>query len=380
MNKNYKQFILLLALFIGLGLPDSLLSTTWPNISVDLNINVSYISLFSIITIFCSTISTSNTYKLNKLFGVTNVIIFSMICCLIGLINFIVFKSFTSLIITQIIMGLGAGAIDSNVNFIASQTLKVGQINVLHGFWGVGITLSPLITSIVYQLGFSQWIVFMIISLFFIILIIYTQANRTLLDIELEMSNSKLSKVKLKLVDYLPILIHFVYGVEFLIGTYLATYTVTYLKINSSSAALLVAVYWAGVMISRIIMPIIFKYVKSTKVLLLHAIILIICSGFVNSHSFSVLAVTYGLIGYAFGPIFPTFVHFTELVHKENTSFFIGKQISSMYIAIFLSQVLVGGAAIKYGFSFFSPLIMILIIILASLIICYLHLFKSKLV
>lgn len=378
MSKHMRLFILLLILYIGLGLPDSLLSTTWPNISSDLDISIGLISVFSMISIFFSMISSTNTYILNKKFGPVTVILMSMVFCLSGLIIFIVFKSFVSLIFVQIIMGIGAGAIDSNVNFIASKNLKVGEMNLLHGFWGVGITLTPLITTIVYSLGYSQWMVFAVVAVIFVILIMYGYLNRSLLDMEIISSSVANDKVRLKRSDFLGLSIYFFYGVEFLIGTFLATYLVTIQNVSSAKAAFVVSCYWGGLMISRIAMPVIFKYIKSTTILAAHSVVLIGCSFLINIDNYYILMVTFILIGYCFGPIFPTFVHYTERINGNKAAFYIGKQISSMYLAIFLSQLLVGYFAMKYTLVFYTSLVALIIIILSILILIYLKYFNKQ--
>lgn len=378
MSKHLKLFILLLALYVGLGLPDSLLSTTWPNISADLGANVGLISVFSIISIFFSMLSSTNTYRLNKWFGPTNVILLSMAMCLGGLIIFIYFKTLASLILVQVIMGLGAGAIDANVNYIASQNLKVGEMNLLHGFWGVGITLTPIITTIVYSMGYSQWVVFGVVAAIFVLLILFAYVNRSLLDIEMTNDDENSQKAKIKLTDWLGIGLYFIYAVEFLTGTFLATYLVTIRHIDSANAAFIVSCYWGGLMVSRIAMPIIFKFISDKLVLKIHCVILIVASVLINVDNLYVLMVTYVLIGYAFGPIFPTFIHYTECVNPENTAFYIGKQLSSMYLGMFLSQIIVGLFAVKYSLVFFSPLISVLIILLVIIILTYLHIFKDQ--
>lgn len=379
MSKHLQLFILLLALYIGLGLPDSLLSTTWPNISQDLGVNISYVSIFSIIAIFFSMVSSTYTFKINQLFGAVNVILMSMVMCLAGLILFIAFRSFASLIIVQIIMGLGAGAIDSNVNYIASQNLKVGEMNLLHGFWGVGITLTPVITTIVYSLGYSEWMVFGVVALLFVILITYGYLNRHLLRIDALEKERDNGSVTFNRDNKLIIIINFLYGVEFLLGTYLATYLVAFTGTSAAEAAFVVSCYWGGLMVSRIVMPIFFKYVKSTTVLTVHSIVLIVCSILINTTNIEVLTITYIVIGFCFGPIFPTFVHYTEKLNPENAGYLIGKQISSLYLSMFLSQVIVGYLALKYSLIFFSPLIGIIIICLVAFILIYLSMYKHQL-
>ncbi|WOO89711.1 MFS transporter [Mollicutes bacterium LVI A0078] len=377
MSKHLKLFILLLILYIGLGLPDSLLSTTWPDISKDINVSVGYISVFSIIAIFCSMISSSMTYKLNSLLGVVNVILLSMFMCFSGIIIFLVFRNFESLILVQVIMGLGAGAIDSNVNFIASQNLKVGEMNFLHGFWGVGVTLTPLITTAVYTLGFNEWAVYAVVAGLFVLLIGYAYMFRELLDVEISDVQSEGAKLRVKGKDMLGIAIYFLYGVEFLIGTFLASYLVTIIGVSSAKAAFAVSCYWGGLMVSRLLMPIIFKYVKSSKVLYLHISILTLCAFLINVDSYNLLILTFILIGYCFGPIFPTFVHYTERINGEQAGFYISRQISSMYLSIFLSQVLVGALATKYSLAFFSSIVMIMILLLVVFIFIYLNTYKS---
>ncbi len=377
MSKTTKLFILLLIIYIGLGLPDSLLSTTWPDISENLGVNVANISILSMITIFFSMLSSNSTFKLNNKFGERNVIVGSMVLCLLGIIIFLAFQSYASLIIVQMIMGFGAGAIDSNVNFIASQNLKVGQINLLHGFWGVGITITPLITTLLYSIGYGYIAVFFVIAILFVILIAYSLIYRNLLEFEQE-AETAIKNVKLKKEDFLGLSIYFVYGVEFVIGTFLASYLVTVINLTTGEAAFIVSCYWGALMVSRLIMPLLFKVFKSYQIMLIHMFLLLIAAPLINTSDVKLLIVSYMLIGYSFGPVFPTFIHYTECIHKQNTSFYISKQISSMYMAIFLSQIFIGLVAARKGLGFFSSLVTVLIYLLIVLILLFLKKYNQQ--
>ena len=46
-----------------------------------------------------------------------------------------------------VIMGYGAGAIDTGLNNYVSLHFKARHMSWLHAFWGVGVTLSPAIMS-----------------------------------------------------------------------------------------------------------------------------------------------------------------------------------------------------------------------------------------
>lgn len=376
--KKNLLFILLLLIYIGLGLPDSLLSTTWPSLSKDLNMNLEFISVLSLIAISFTMISSFFTSQLNLKFGVHTVVIGSMCCCLSGIIIFSIMKSPTALIIAEIIMGIGAGAIDSNVNYIASKNLKIGQLNLLHGFWGVGVTFTPLIATIVYQLGFSSFVVFYIIGIIFVLLITYSLLHINLLKIEYTPEETSKSNQKLNLVDYFGVLIYFLYGVEFVIGIFLASYLTAVIDASSADAAFAVSCYWGGLLVSRLVAPLLFKQIKPTLIIKIYCIVMLIDLLLINMSNIYTLMVGFAILGFCFGPIFPTFMHFTERIHDQQTSFFISKQISAMYLAIFIFQILIGYVASITSLIVFKYYITFNIILLAIFIFLYLSYYHNS--
>lgn len=378
--KQNRVFIVLLLIFIGLGLPDSLLSTTWPDLSRDLGLQIGFLSIVTIITTFFSMLSSNNTYKLNKLFGVKNVIILSMVLCMSGVLLVTISKSIIGLIIAQVILGLGAGAIDSNVNLIGSQVLTIGKFNILHGFWGVGITGTALITTIVYSLGYNQWLVYWIIAMLFIVLILVTVKNQDILVLreETQQQEGFSRDEKRSLKDYIGVVIYFGYGVEFIIGIYLTSYLTTSLNIDSAKAAFVVSCYWGGVMVSRLVITKIFEYIPAPKLLKIHAIIVLILAFTIHTTSYPALVLSFVILGYAFGPIYPTFMHFTETIHKTNASYFISKQLSGYYLSVFLGQIIIGYCSKYFGLGFFIYIVSLLLIVLVVAMLVYLKINQEK--
>lgn len=371
MKKKNLLFILLLLIYIGLGLPDSLLSTTWPDISARIGVSIEYISVLSLVAITGSMLSSFFTSWLNTRLGVHRVIIGSMILCLLGILIFAFFQTPLALLITEIIMGLGAGAIDSNVNYIASKNLKIGQLNLLHGFWGIGVTFTPLIASIVYRLGFGSFVVFYVLAVIFIILITFAWLHKSYLKIEYVAPSETRIATSFHLKDYFGALIYFLYGVEFVIGIFLASYLTTIINESPADAAFTVSCYWGGLLISRLVAPILFKVFKPTSVLKLFAVIMVLDLFLLNSTNGNLLLIGFMIIGFCFGPVFPTFMHFTERVHPEQTSIFISKQISSMYLAIFLFQIIIGYLSSLFTMSVFITYVTLNIICLGLGIIGY---------
>lgn len=381
--KNIKAnnlFILLFLIFISLGLPDSLLSTTWPEISNELSVNIGLISTISLITSFFSMLSSNNTHKLNNKLNSNNVIIISMCLCLSGITIIVLFKSLIAIVLASALLGLGAGSIDSNVNLIGSQNLSIGKFNLLHASWGIGITATALITSISYHFNLGTWFVYYVLIAFFIVLIVYSNSRKEQLVIKEDITtSSKPEKKKYNISDYIGVGLYFCYGVEFVIGLFLASYLTTIISLSSSEAAFIVACYWAGLMISRVIMTKLLELVNPVKLLKVHGCLLIVFAFTIQSTNLYVLAISFIAIGYLFGPIYPTFMHFTDVVHPNNASYFISKQLSGYYACVVIMQVLIGVISIYHGLAFYIYIVSALIFLLIACMLIYINKYKQQL-
>ena len=111
---------LLLALiyicFISLGLPDSLLGSAWPVLSVEIGAPISYAGIVAMIISFCTVISSLFSDKLLCKFGAGLVTAVSVSITAIALFGFSVSSKFWMLILWAIPYGLGAGGVDSILN------------------------------------------------------------------------------------------------------------------------------------------------------------------------------------------------------------------------------------------------------------------------
>lgn len=134
--------------YIGLGVPDSLLGAAWPAIYSELSVPVSYASFISSIiscgTVFSSLFSTRVIAKL----GTPRVTVLSTSLTAIALLGFSCSHNFLWLCICGIPLGIGAGSIDTALNNYVALHYTSMQINFLHCFYGVGVTISPYLMSL----------------------------------------------------------------------------------------------------------------------------------------------------------------------------------------------------------------------------------------
>ena len=135
-------------IFISLGLPDSLIGSSWPAIYQSLNISSSLQGALTLIISLCTIISSFASSKLISLFKQKGVIIISICLTVIGLICLSYSNNFIYLCLSAIPLGLGAGAIDSTLNNYVAINYKAIHLNFLHAFWGIGAGISPFIVGI----------------------------------------------------------------------------------------------------------------------------------------------------------------------------------------------------------------------------------------
>ena len=134
--------------YIGLGIPDSLLGAAWPAIYGDLSVPISYASLVSVI-ISCGTVLSSlfSAHVIAKL-GTPRVTVLSTSLTAIALLGFSFSQNFLWLCICAVPLGIGAGSIDTALNNYVVLHYNSMQVNFLHCFYGVGVTVSPYLMSL----------------------------------------------------------------------------------------------------------------------------------------------------------------------------------------------------------------------------------------
>ena len=133
--------------FVSLGLPDSLFGVVWPVVHTEFSVDESFASLYSIITAFCTGgVSFLAGWLIRKL-GTGKVTLYSTLLTVFGLLIISFSPNIVVMMIGSVVLGYGAGVIDTALNNFVSLHFKAQHMNWLHACWGLGVTLSPLIMS-----------------------------------------------------------------------------------------------------------------------------------------------------------------------------------------------------------------------------------------
>lgn len=143
------MYALLLAIiylaFISLGLPDSLIGAGWPVMHTDLGVPVAYAGLVTMIIAGGTIVSSLASERLTKRFGTGWVTAVSVGMTAAALLGFSQATHFWMLLVWAIPYGLGAGAVDAALNNYVALHYSSRVMSWLHGFWGIGASISPFI-------------------------------------------------------------------------------------------------------------------------------------------------------------------------------------------------------------------------------------------
>ena len=313
--------IVIYIVFISLGLPDSLFGVSWPVVHLDFGVQESFASVYTIIIAVCTGGVSFVAGKLIRRFGTGRVTFYSTLLTVVAMVGISFAPNLPVMMLFAVIMGYGAGAIDTGLNNYVSLHYEARHMNWLHCFWGVGVTTSPMIMSLFLGGENGSWRSgYRVVAMlqFAIAMIVLATLNKWKGESE-DSGNGEETRqipdktfgqlVRMKGVGTSILSLGFYCGGEFLLGTWGATYAVNVFGLSPDVAAKWVSLYYGGIMLGRIVSG--FMSMKVSDNRLIKGGMMIAAAGMV------VLALPIGslslagllLIGFGYGPVFPSVLH-----------------------------------------------------------------------
>ena len=360
--------------YIGLGVPDSLLGAAWPAIYSELSVPVSYASFISSIiscgTVFSSLFSTRVIAKL----GTPRVTVLSTSLTAIALLGFSCSHNFLWLCICGIPLGIGAGSIDTALNNYVALHYTSTQINFLHCFYGVGVTISPYLMSLAlsdnmnWRGGYRTvfFIQLTIAALSVISLPIWKKVKQALPQEEpiRVLSLSQMLRRR-KIWASCGVFL----GISSLESTCLiwgSTYLSESVGMSADVAAALITFYFIGMTVGRLLSGLLtIKYSDWQIIFSGQAVIFVAIILLLMQTNAIITALGLFLIGLGNGPVFPNITHLTPgLYSKETSQSIIGIEMAFSNLSIMLTPILFGVVTTYTGVAIFPKFLLIMFLIM----------------
>lgn len=336
--------IIIYLAFIGLGIPDSLFGTAWPAVYTEMNLPISYGSFITVLCSLCTTFSSLFSVRLIRRFGTNKVTAFCTALTALALFGYSFAENFWMLILLAIPLGLGGGAIDNALNAYVSLHYSATQMSFLHSCYGVGVTISPYILSLVissetgwrggYRIAFFIQLTISIIV--FLTLPVWHKAHGKAKKQEERKPKVLTFKELLKLPGIKAVWCIFLCScaIEFICGSWGSTFLVEYKGLPIDKAAGMVVFYYAGITLGRFFSGLLatkwscWRIVKVGEYVIAAAILILLLP---LPTAFSALGLF--LVGFGNGPLYPNFSYLTPSnFGEENAEAVMGTEQVFAYI------------------------------------------------
>lgn len=351
--------IVIYIVFISLGLPDSLFGVCWPVLHVQFGLPESFAAVFSVVIGICTSGTSFVAGKLIRRFGTGKVTLFSTLLTVFGMVGISLSPNLWVMMFFSVIMGYGAGAIDTGLNNYVSLHYKAHHMNWLHCFWGLGVTMSPMIMSAFLGGEGQSWrngyVVVASLQLAIGFLVLFTLKKwRAEAPREEEKATEKSFRELMgeKGIVTSVLSLGLYCAGESLLGTWGATYAVNALSLAPEVAAKWVSLYYGGIMAGRVVSG--FVSMKLSDNWLIRGGMAAAAVGM------AVLALPMGemalvglfLIGFGYGPVFPSVLHSVPArFGAEYSADITGYHMGSAYFIGLAAQVGFGLLATAVGFA-----------------------------
>ena len=139
--------LLSLGTFVVLGLPDGMLGTAWPAMRHSFGEPVGALGLILLINTIGSVVVAAFVGRMIVRMGTSAVLSVAGACAALGGIGYAVAPGLWLVLSVGPLMGAAAGMMDGGLNTAVALTGRPRLLNLLHGFYGVGTAIGPLVVT-----------------------------------------------------------------------------------------------------------------------------------------------------------------------------------------------------------------------------------------
>ncbi len=358
--------------FIGLGLPDTVLGAVWPAVRRGFALPLDAAGPAVLLTTAGVALSSLATARLLDRFGTGLVLVVSSLLAATALGLNAVAPGWWLMLVAAGIAGLGGGAVDTALNGFVARHYGARHMNWLHGSWGIGGTLGPVVAALAMGQAGSWRAAYGVLAgaefalaLLFIATLPAWRERRPPQPLpddpvaaELAARGPSLRGARASVALFA------VYGsLEASIGLWSASYLVATRGATAATAGAAAACYWGGLTAGRLLLGAFatggaeLKIVRAGLFLVFPGLLLFTLPQVPLPVAIGALA----LLGAALGPIYPTVMHDTPRRFGDTLGRrLVGYQVAACSIGIAILPWAVGVALRSIGMALFAPLLAVL--------------------
>lgn len=271
-------------------------------------------------------------------------------------------------------MGIGAGAVDTSLNHFVAAHYSSRHMNWLHGFWGVGATLGPLIMSWAVAnpaswtfgtrtIGLMQ--LALAVALFLTLALWAREKATHTEDANAESATTLLKPLNPQALWLAPTCFLLYVSAEMGTGLWAASILATDRGMPLAQAGVWVSVYFGAITVGRFAVGLVANWLGNRKLVQLGICVAALGAALFAAHGWVGDASLAGLVlmGLGCAPIFPSLMHETARRFPEDVARkVISRQMIFAYIGIAVIPAAFGVLATWAGLAVIMPVVVALLL------------------
>jgi fucose permease len=133
--------------FVALGLPDGMIGTAWPAVRRGFHAPLEDLGIVLLVATFGAIASASVAGVVLGRLGIRRMIMLAGTIAALGAVGIVVSPALWAFVLSGTGIGVAAGFLDSAVNTAVALANRNRLLNMLHGCYGIGTTVGPLVIT-----------------------------------------------------------------------------------------------------------------------------------------------------------------------------------------------------------------------------------------
>jgi fucose permease len=300
--------------FILIGANDGALGILIPNMRLHYGVDKATIGLLFLFQTIGYLVAAFNSGLLVERLGNRRFLLFGAACFLLGVGTLSLMPPFVFVIAAMLPLGFGVAIIDAGLNaHIAVMPRNAALLNYLHAFYGTGALLGPVIASTILAIrwGWNNvylvWIGMSLVLLVGFKLLFKAQTISSPDGITGPKNNVLVATLKVPVVWIAALFMLIYVGAEVSIGSWSYSFLTEERHAPILLAGWMISGYWIGLTLGRLTLARLTLRIGSELLIqgsLVGVVIGVLLVWLLPLYAASALGL--GLIGFSFGPIYPT--------------------------------------------------------------------------
>jgi fucose permease len=368
-NARTRSIVVLIYGFVLLGMPSATLGVAWPSMADSLSRGLGDLGMITIaIGVSYGLVSVAIGW-ITKRFPAGRLLVVATLGATASLVVFAVADAWWWYLIAAIPLGVAGGSIDAVGNAYVAVRHGPRAMGAIHAAFGFGAMLAPLFMTVLFSLGLSWRIGFVVLAVAELALAgaLWWVAGTIRLPMEgLKEAPKRLGRKRLL---GMSIWVFFIYaGVEGSTGLWAFTLLTEGQGLSETVAGVAVAAHWAALFVSRLAIGVLGDRLPANRTLTLSVAGIAAGLWLIWWNPVAWVSVA-GLIfaGFANGPVFPFEVLLTARRFGEQfTPWAVGYQLSAATFAIAIVPAVIGVLVNARGPLVIAPILAGLAVVMAA--------------